>query len=256
MPLGPLQAGEHGVEVGHAAVGDPALLAGQHVVVAHLAVAALHAGHVRPGVGLGAAVGGEDRLGQQAAEVLLLLLVGAGEDERHRPQRVAGHGGVDADAAVGDLLQHQAVVQAGQPQAAVLRRDLAVHQAGLPGLLADVVGELALFVQLAGDRDDLLPGEVPGGLDQLLLLFGDVEADHGLGDLTPIWRPTGGRLGWLALRASRPAVCGRPAPALRWARSSAPLGLQANASRVALAPQMKPSTMPRISTPGDVDEVR
>ncbi len=34
---------------------------------------------------------------------------------------------------------HQAVVEAGQPQAAVLRGDLAVHQAGLPGPLADVV---------------------------------------------------------------------------------------------------------------------
>ena len=43
---------EHGVEAGDAAVGDPALLAVEHVVVAVLLVARLHAGDVGAGVGL------------------------------------------------------------------------------------------------------------------------------------------------------------------------------------------------------------
>ena len=236
VALGPLQAGEHGVEVGHAAVGDPALLSGQHEIVAHLAVAALHAGHVRPGVRLGAAVGGEDRGGQQPAEVLLLLLVGAGDDERHGPQRVARHGGVDPHAAVGDLLHQQAVVQAGQPQPAELGGQLAVHQAGLPGPLADLVRELALFVEVPGDRDDLLPGEVPGGLDQLLLLFGEVEADHGRRILQrfvgrrwtlPPWRCSVSPALSLSVAPALGPPCAGPALRPAWPRGRTPPGWRA-----------------------------
>ena len=49
---------------------------------------------------------------------------------------------------------------------------------GLPGLLADVGGERAVLVQLAGDRDDLLARELPRGVDQLLLLVGELEIGH------------------------------------------------------------------------------
>src|SRR5262249_30736424 len=71
----PFFAREHGIEARDAAVRDPALLPGDDVVVAHLLVAGLHPRDVRPGIRFGATVGREDRLGEQAAEVLLLLPV-------------------------------------------------------------------------------------------------------------------------------------------------------------------------------------
>ena len=176
---GALFAREDRIEAGHPPVGDPALLPGDDVVVADLLEARLHAGHVRAGVGLRAAIGGEDRLGQEAPEVLLLLRVGAGDDERHRPQHVGGHRGVDAGAAVGDLLQHQAVRQARQAEAAVGLGELAVHEPRLPPLLADLLGERPVLVQLAGDRDDLLAREVARRFTELLFLVGELEVGHG-----------------------------------------------------------------------------
>jgi len=114
---GPLLAREHGVEAGDAAVGDPALLSGDHIVVTHLLVVALHPCDVRAGIRLRAAIGGEDRLGEQPAQVLFLLSVGARDDDRHRAEHVGRQRRVDAGAAVGDLLQDQAVRQAGEAEA-------------------------------------------------------------------------------------------------------------------------------------------
>jgi hypothetical protein len=64
------------------------------------------------------------------------------------PSMFAAMRRVDAGAAVGDLLEHQAVREAGEAEAAVRLGDLAVHQARLPGLLADLRREGAVLVQL------------------------------------------------------------------------------------------------------------
>jgi len=58
------------------------------------------------------------------------------------------------------------------------RGHLDVHQAELPGLAGDRLGELLGFVVFRGDRNDLLLGEAPGGVAQLLLLFSEGESEH------------------------------------------------------------------------------
>src|SRR5205814_1584983 len=101
-----------------------------------------HGGDVGAGLGLAAGVGGEDRRRGEPAEVLRLLGVAAGEDERDGGERVAGEGGADGGAAVVDLFLDEAVVEAGEAEAAVLLGDLEVDEPELPGVLEDLLREL------------------------------------------------------------------------------------------------------------------
>ena len=85
----------------------------------------------------------------------------------------------DAGAAVVELLEHEARVEGAETGATQLLGDGEVHQPELPRLAHDVVGEGLLFVVLRGDRDDLVGGEPPRGVLELLLLGGEVELHHG-----------------------------------------------------------------------------
>ena len=118
----------------------------------------------------------------QPRQVLLLLLVGAGDEQRRRAERVRRHRGVDARAAERDLFLDEAVVEAAAAEPAVRLGDLDVHQAGLPGLLQDLARKLAGLVEVAGARDDLLARELARGLDEGFLLFGEAEV-HGAATL-------------------------------------------------------------------------
>ena len=81
---------EGGVPARLAAVGDPALLAVQDVVVADLANGGAHARDVRARVRLAAGISREAALRGELPEIFLLLLFVAGEDQRHRGEVVAG----------------------------------------------------------------------------------------------------------------------------------------------------------------------
>ena len=65
-----------------------------------------------------------------------------------------------------------------EPRAAVLLRDLGVHQADLVGLLDDLLRQGGVPVVLPRDRADLLLGEVVRQLAQVFLLVGEREVNH------------------------------------------------------------------------------
>ena len=85
-PAGRIGLGEHGVEVRDAAVGDPHLRAGQHVVVTVAHRPHGHRGDVRPGVGLGQAVAALALAGHDAGQVAGLELVGREVEDRQHGQ--------------------------------------------------------------------------------------------------------------------------------------------------------------------------
>ena len=68
--------------------------------------------------------------------------------------------------------------QAREPEAAVGLGDLAVHEARLPALVADLLREGALLVELSRDGDDLLARELARRVHELLLLLREIEARH------------------------------------------------------------------------------
>ena len=108
--------------VGHAAVRVPLLLAVDDPVVA-----VLGRGAEAPGVGarglLGETEGDQALALGDARKVLLLLLLGAAEDDRERTERVDRVGHADAAAGTRQLLDHHAEVQDAGAVAAVLLRD-------------------------------------------------------------------------------------------------------------------------------------
>src|SRR5206468_1225880 len=102
----------------------------------------------------------------------------AGEDEGDGGERVAGERRPHRRATVVDLLLDEAVVEAGEAEAAVLLGDLEVDEAELPGLLEDLLGELAALVEVLGNRNDLVARELARGLDEGLLLVGVTHVEH------------------------------------------------------------------------------
>src|SRR5205085_2935828 len=125
--------------------------------------------------GLAAGIRGEDRRFGEHAEVLLPLLLGAGEDERHGREIVSSERRSNTGAAVVDLLHHEDVVETGEPEPAVFGGDLGVHQAQFPAFAADLRRVRAVLVQLLRDRDDALARELASGVDEALLLVSECE---------------------------------------------------------------------------------
>ncbi len=95
-------------------------------------------------------------------QVLLLLLLGAAEDDRERAQRVDRVGHADAAAGAGELLDDEAQVEHAGAVAAVLLRDPDAGE--LVGLerLEDVPAVLAGAVELGGAGADVLLGDLAG----------------------------------------------------------------------------------------------
>merc|ERR1712156_985618 len=95
---------QHEVVVGHTSVGDPHLLAVDHPLVALLLRLGLHSTHVAAGPGLGHTISTHQGLLDQSAQVLLLLLMVAGDHHRHGTKTVGLDGSHDTSAAIGHLL--------------------------------------------------------------------------------------------------------------------------------------------------------
>src|SRR5207247_2056204 len=102
------------------------------------------AGDIGAGAGLRDAEGRERRLGQELAEVALLLRLRAGFEQRHGGEPVRADGVRDARAPVVELFEDEAGVEDAQSRAAELGRDLEVHETELPRLAGDVRGERLL----------------------------------------------------------------------------------------------------------------
>ena len=108
-------------------VGDPHLLAVDHPLVALLLRLRLHSTHITAGPGLGHTIGthqgllqfGKSKCGRevlkgsnldQPAQVLLLLLMVAGDHHRHGTKTVGLDGSHDTSAAIGHLLSDKTAV--------------------------------------------------------------------------------------------------------------------------------------------------
>ena len=175
----PVSLGVDRVVVGVLTVGDEALGAVDDPLVAATHGVGLHARDVRAGVGLGETERGQQRRFAEAAEILLLELLGGRERDWRGGQAVAGERCADTRASPGDLLLDDGPIEVAQAGTAVLRREMAVHEAELPGLFDDLAGPGALAVIFPGDWTDLFLGEVVRQFAHAPLLVGEREINHG-----------------------------------------------------------------------------
>ena len=161
------QAGDLG-----AGVGDELLGAVDHPLAVVEAGAGPRVARVGPGLGLGEAEGGELACrAQSAGQPLRLLLVGAPEVDRHRPERgVRGERDADRGVDPRQLLDAERVGEGVAAAAAVLLREGNAHEAELAELGDDLVGEGLGPVELLGDRGDLVAGEIADRVAQQPLL--------------------------------------------------------------------------------------
>src|SRR5579875_3626151 len=197
------------------------------------AVGRRHARHVGAGARLGDAKRSEGELGRELAQIAALLLLGAGEAERGGREAVGGDGVGDPRAGVVELLEHETAVedaQVGPPEGG---RHLEVHEPELPRLARDVGGERLLLVVARRHREDLLAGKPARGLLELLLLGGEIEAQHG-----DVVRATAARVN---RRRARPR---RPLPPPRAWRPPAPWSRAGPAYRPPSARSPEPSPCP------------
>jgi hypothetical protein len=173
-----IAGGEHHVPAGVVGVGDPRLLTVEHIVVADLFEGGLHARHVRARRRLGGAVAGHHRLGGEHAQVFVLLLVAAAELHRRERQAVRQNAGLDAGAAVRQLLADERVLELAEASPTVVGRAGRIDDAQRPRLFEHVHRKAPLAVALGSDGRDALGGEAPRRLDQLLVFFGQGEIEH------------------------------------------------------------------------------
>ena len=114
--------------------------------------------------------------GGQPRQPLALLLLGAEAQDRHGAER---DGGLERDrdrrVDPGELLDGDAQREVVAAHAAVLLGDRQAEQPEPPHPGDDLVGELALGVQVADDRGDLLARELRHARAQRLVLVGQTQ---------------------------------------------------------------------------------
>jgi hypothetical protein len=126
--------------------------------------------------GLGEPEGGELLPGSEVGKPFPLLLLGAEEVDRHRPEgRVRRDRDRDGRVDSRQLLDRDRVRDRVAAAAAVLLRNRHPHKTEPRELGDEVVREAVLAIELLGDRRDLLLREVPDRAADELLLFGQVE---------------------------------------------------------------------------------
>ena len=141
--------GEDDEGVGHITVGDEALGAVQHIVIALQHGGGLLAGSVGTGVGLGQTEGADLAAGAQVGQILLLLLLSAVFINGGAAQRSMG--GKDDRGGAADLCQlfHcHSVSQGVRAGAAVLLGEVDAHHAQLGHLLDGFHGEAFFLIDL------------------------------------------------------------------------------------------------------------
>jgi hypothetical protein len=143
-------------EAGQEAVGDPHLLAVDHVRVAVLGRARLDRLDVGAQLGLGQREGRSQLARRHLREVLLLLLVRAELHQQVGADEVGVDDPRDRDPAARELLDDHGVGREVQPEPAVLLGDGHPEQPELAHLLDDRLRELVLVVVVLGVGEDLL----------------------------------------------------------------------------------------------------
>src|SRR5262249_35473484 len=134
---------------------------------------------VGPRIRLGEPEGGQLATGCEVGQPLAFLLLGAEEENRHRPQRrMRRDGDRDRRVDAGQLLDGDRVRDGVGAGAAVLLGDRDAHEAELPELRDEVVGEPAFAIELLRHRSDAIPCERPDGVSDQLVLWSEVEV-HG-----------------------------------------------------------------------------
>ena len=160
-----------------AGVRDEHLRPVDHVLIALGDRRRLDAGHVGAGARLGEPEAAEDRRLDERPEPLLLLLVGAGDQDRAGAEAVGADRGADARAAPVELLADQHAVEAGKLRPAEPLRQVQVHEADLVRLGDDVGRMRLMLVTFRRARPDLVLRERAREGAQLLLLIAEGEGD-------------------------------------------------------------------------------
>src|SRR5581483_342022 len=176
----PVGAREEEERARMARVRDPLLRAGDAPAVAVRLGARPQSPRVRARLGLGERERTEVLAACERRHEARLLLVGAEREQRQRG-RARVHRNRDADACVRarELLEDEHVRQEVGAGAAVLLRHARPHEAELRELTEELAREATLAVPLGGMRLDLVAGELPGELLDLLLLRAELEIHAG-----------------------------------------------------------------------------
>ena len=152
-------ARHHREDAGLRGVGDVPLGAVQDVVAAILDRGGPQAGRVGPAVRLGQGEGADDLPGRQPGQVVLLLLLGAVDDDALRADAVVrGEEGPEGRRRPADLVRREDLLLHGEPHAAVLFRDRHSEQAEFLHLLDQVGGDLVGLGDLGTRREPNVPG--------------------------------------------------------------------------------------------------
>ena len=163
--------------VGHAAVGDPGLLAVEDPGVALAPGGGAHARGVRAEIRLGQPEAADRLAALQARQPLLLLLLGAVGVNGVHDQR-ALHGNEAADAGIGalQLLHDEPVLHIAHAGAAVAFQ-VGAQEAELRHLRDEFGREARVAVAVADQRQNPLFGKTPRGLPHHQLLFAEQGVD-------------------------------------------------------------------------------
>ncbi len=163
----------HRVPARHPGVGDPALGAVEHPLVAVATGPGPHRRGVRAGLPLGQRVADHRLAGRDGREHQPLQLLRSGQQDRGQAQAVDRRDERRGGADPGHLLDHQAAGQLVGALAAVLLRNDDRVEAG-PGQRVGGLGRIAtLLVDVGGVRRDLLLGQRAHRLAQRLVLVAE-----------------------------------------------------------------------------------
>ena len=188
--------GEDDIGVSIVAVGDEDLGAVEDVLVTLQLSSGAHAVGVGTSTGLGQTHSAQLLALSQGNQVLLLLLLGAElQDGPGAQGTVHGEHDGGGSAVLSQLLAADDVGQIGQTSAAVLLGDVGAQHTHLGQLLAGVLGELFLLVQLSSDRLDFLDAEVVQHVENFLLHFVQFEIHNVFLSFSWIAPPEGGASG-------------------------------------------------------------
>ena len=217
---------EDDVEVGDAGVGDPVLGAVDDPLVAVLDRARAQRRGVRAGVRLRQRKGGRPLAARALRQEPLLQLVGAEQLDRQRAELLDHQDQRDCRRRLRELLDRHLEHQRAGAGAAVLGVERKAEDVLVAEQLAEVLRVLVLRVDLRGARGDLLLGDLPDEVAEVLEFLGDViDVGHGRSGYRPRpplslspgppgrWRGRG-RMPGVRRRGYRPGR-GRPAPVVR-----------------------------------------
>ena len=176
VALGLIRHGEHHEGFRLGSIGNKALGAVEHIMVALQHGSGLLSGGIGTGAGLGQAEGTQLAAAKQIRQILHLLLLGA-----VGVNGITAQGGMRADndrccsAGLGNFLYADGVCQIIAARAAIFfgKRDAQHSQLGQLG--DRFFGKAFLFVQFGSQRLDLILGELPIHFAEQLVLLGQLE---------------------------------------------------------------------------------